>query len=112
MPIDGVDLGPVLRDPAAPSPRSDLPYYARGRLEAVREGRYKRMYANPVRRPAVQPALYDLEGDPGETRDVSADLPEVVARLDALAEGYRQTLGDDLRDIVGSEVREVGRYPG
>ena len=63
----------------------------------------------PYARPTVPSALYDLENDIGETTDVSADHPAVVARLDALAEGARATLGDRLTGRVGSEVRPIGR---
>jgi arylsulfatase A-like enzyme len=45
-------------------------------LRAVRDGRFKY-----VRAP--RPELYDVEADPGETRDLTAFRPEVAARLDA-----------------------------
>ncbi|MCK5652191.1 MAG: discoidin domain-containing protein, partial [Gemmatimonadetes bacterium] len=63
----------------------------------------------PYAHPTVPTALYDLDNDVGETTDVSADHPDVVARLDALAEVARATLGDRLTGRVGSEVRPVGR---
>jgi hypothetical protein len=54
-------------------------------------------------------ALYDLRVDPGETRDVAAAHPEVVRRLQALAEKARADLGDALTGRKGSGVRPPGR---
>jgi arylsulfatase A-like enzyme len=53
-------------------------------------------------------ALYDLGEDPGETRNVAADHPDVVARLSAIAERARDDLGDALADMKGRGVRPVG----
>ena len=63
----------------------------------------------PYAFPTVPDALYDLENDVGETTDVSAQHPEIVARLDALAEEARAALGDVLTGQKGSEVRPPGR---
>jgi hypothetical protein len=38
--------------------------------------------------------LYDVKNDPGETNDLSADKPDVVARLQELAARAREDLGD------------------
>jgi uncharacterized Ntn-hydrolase superfamily protein len=54
-------------------------------------------------------ALYDLEGDPGETTDVAAANPEVVARLRKEAEAARAELGDNLTKRKGVGNREPGR---
>ena len=40
--------------------------------------------------PGLSPALYDLESDPTEQRNVAADHPEIVARLRRLAERARR----------------------
>ena len=53
-------------------------------------------------------ALYDLEADVGETTDVAAAHPDVVARLQALAEAAREDLGDSLTQRTGSGLREPG----
>jgi arylsulfatase A-like enzyme/glucose/arabinose dehydrogenase len=53
-------------------------------------------------------SLYDLAADPGETRNVVADHPEVVARLEALVEETRADLGDALVGRTGAGVRPVG----
>lgn len=46
---------------------------------ALRQGRWKLVFSG-----RQGPALYDLEDDLGETRDVAGDHPEVTARLTAL----------------------------
>lgn len=107
--VDGGDIGPLLRnEPGAASPYEVLAYYARGRLEAVRDAQFKRVFANALRSPAVDQALYDLAADPGEQTDVSASHPEVVARLDAAAEGFRAELGDALHGRRGAGQRGGG----
>ncbi|MGD2122277.1 MAG: sulfatase-like hydrolase/transferase [Gemmatimonadota bacterium] len=125
-PIDGVDILPLLHGEAGANPRNQFLFYYDGQLRGIREGRWKRVYEHRTRSyvgvepgmdglpgpyafPTVPEALYDLENDVGETTDVSANHPDVVARLDALAEEARMALGDRLRGIVGSEVRPPGR---
>ncbi len=56
-------------------------------------------------------ALFDLTADPGETRDLSAQNPEVVARLSALAAPVRRALGDKLTGAGGDERRPAGFIP-
>lgn len=55
-------------------------FYERGSAQAVRAGKWK-----AVRKPMLygKTELYDLEADIGETTDLSAQFPEVVARLEA-----------------------------
>lgn len=52
--------------------------------------------------------LYDLEADPGETRDLAADRPEVVAELQGVAARARASLGDSLLGIPSAEKRSAG----
>jgi arylsulfatase A-like enzyme len=59
---------------------------------------------------AQQPvALYNLKEDISETNDVSAAHPDVVERLQKLAEPFREKLGDKLTESTGTEVRPLGR---
>lgn len=96
-------------------------YYLRVHLQAVRQGRWK-LHLPRVKEPAAvapfsrnnhigpadrlgfeQPFLVDLQNDLGETTDVSAQHPDVVNRLLALAESMRSDLGDF--DRVGKNMR-------
>ncbi|MCB9686597.1 MAG: sulfatase [Alphaproteobacteria bacterium] len=107
LPIDGLDAWSTLLGDA-PSPRDTFFYYARGRLEAVRHGRYKRMFPNEVRRVHLTGGVFDLAADPGESTDVAAAHPEETAELERLAEEMRARLGDALTGRVGAEIRPIG----
>jgi hypothetical protein len=125
-PIDGVSILPLLAGDDGRPPRSVFLYYYGGELRAVREGRWKRVFPHattsyegqpaghdghpgPAPTRPVPAALYDLETDVAETRDVAARHPSIVARLEAIAEEARARLGDALTGRVGSEVRPPGR---
>jgi arylsulfatase len=54
-------------------------------------------------------SLFDLSTDPGETKDVAAEQPDVVKRLTALADEVRQDLGDRLTQTTGRGLRPVGQ---
>ena len=53
--------------------------------------------------------LYDLSKDPGESKNVAGDHPDIVRKLQTLAEEYRKDLGDSLTKVVGTGLRPVGR---
>jgi arylsulfatase len=56
-------------------------------------------------------SLYNLRDDPGEKNDVAADHPEIVRRLEAIAEAARAELGDSLAGRAGTGVRPCGQAP-
>jgi arylsulfatase A len=60
------------------------------------------------RQTKIDRALFDLRTDPGETRDVAGKHPDVVKRLEALAEKAREDLGDSATGRKGRNVREPG----
>lgn len=53
--------------------------------------------------------LFDLSTDPGETKDLYSDFPEVVKMLHEFAETARSDMGDQLTKRIGSGSREPGR---
>ncbi|PQO46006.1 arylsulfatase [Blastopirellula marina] len=53
-------------------------------------------------------SLFDLSVDPGETTNVAAQHPDIVARMKKLAGPIRKDLGDSLTGVKGSGVREAG----
>mgnify|MGYP003872853889 CR=1 FL=1 len=123
--LDGGDIGPLLRgEPGARTPHEAFYYYWGRELQAVRSGPWKLHFPHTYPRPdppgadgrpgrytelRIGPALFNLETDPGETRDVAAEHPEVVRRLEALAEAARADLGDSATGREGNGVRPPGR---
>ncbi|MBN2416863.1 sulfatase [bacterium] len=123
--IDGVSILPLLKGVKGAEPRDHYFYYYGGGLRAVRQGRWKlyvphrsRSYRGvepgtggmpgPYANIDVGLELYDLEADISETRNVAAEHPDTVRRLQQLAETIREQLGDNLTNRTGSEVRPHG----
>ena len=63
----------------------------------------------PYSRAEIGLSLFDLANDPGETTDVAAEHPEIVARLQRLAEAAREDLGDTLTEAKGKGRRPAGK---
>ncbi len=83
--IDGRDITSLMFDAQA-GPVRDVHLYfnGAGRLAAIRQGIWKFFLLSPAanpKEPAVNPGLYNLAEDPAETTDVSAQHPDIVARL-------------------------------
>ena len=129
--IDGLDISEVITGKSGQSPHEVLYfYYNANDLEALRSGKWKLEFARQYRslegRPGGKggkavaysqmkipaPQLYDLDADPGQKTDVAAQNPEVMKRLQALAEKARADLGDNLTGRKGTGRREPGRVEG
>jgi arylsulfatase len=124
--IDGRDILPLMVGEAgARSPHEAFYYYFLDELQAVRSGNWKLKYqtkllhedkyvyrhAENMGKDAVIPeALYDLDVDPGEQKNVIQDHQEVAAALYALADRARQDMGDSATGNPGTNVRPIGRY--
>jgi len=124
--IDGRSILPLMKGtPGARSPREAHYFYWGAGLQAVRSGKWKLHFPHSYRSLADQPgtggrpgpyvqkkigvALFDMENDIGETTDLADKHPEVVKRLQALAEKARDDLGDSLTKRRGKNVRQPGR---
>ena len=60
-------------------------------LESVRSERWKLILANEGNPRGLEPVeLYDLAADPGETENLAASKPDVVARLTGDLEALRE----------------------
>lgn len=129
--IDGLDIWPLLRgDANAKCPHEAyFIYYANNQLQAVISGKWKLIFPHTYRTLAGGPGgkdglpapyksaqaeleLYDLQNDLSETTNVLDKHPDVVARLQKLAEGCREDLGDSLTKRKGTGVREPGHVAG
>ncbi len=124
--IDGQDLWPLLSgSPVKKSPRDSFYYYWDYGLDAVRKGPWKLVFPHKFRSltgPAgrdgqpggyseatTELALYNLDSDVGETKDLAADHPEIVEQLQTLAEKAREDLGDSHQKRPGKNRRQSGR---
>lgn len=105
-PIDGVDLSPILFEGGTQEVRGDFYYYYTDCLEAVRSGGWKLHFRKEGK---AMRALYNLRSDPGETDDRLAAFPEIVEKLEAVADACRACLGDAATGSVGSGTRAPGR---
>ncbi len=115
--IDGQDIAPFLFGGTDARSRYDddgFFYYHMEQLQAVRSGPWK--FYLPLEekildlRGTVQPcplALYNVRDDLGETREVSAEHPDVVEHLLRMAGKARKDLGDLGRE--GAHQRPAGR---
>lgn len=56
-------------------------------------------------------SLFDLNADPGETKNLARKHPDIVARLSQLAEPIRAELGDALTGVKGYGQRAAGFDP-
>ena len=113
--IDGGNLWPILAGAPDAKPVHDHFYYYRGmKLEGVRSGDWKLRLAGAqdAKKNANAPAapgkamLFNLKSDIGETTDVAAANPEVVAKLEALVAAMKDDLG---LDGQGPGSRALGR---
>lgn len=89
--LDGLDLGPMLWA-GAPSPHRAL-FWENGRQTAVRQGRWKLVLDGQlVEGVAPEDAVHlaDVVADPGERRNLQADLPELTAALTGEARRWRE----------------------
>ena len=113
LPIDGVDaLGAFMGD--GRELHETFPYYFSRHLCGVRRGDWKlfvsrRTWGDKPAGEGAFPELYNLRDDIGETRNVAADHPDIVARLLKDIEHYRRTFGDSGTGDAGTQCRACGR---
>ena len=114
--IDGHDVrGLILGEPGSTTPYEFFYYYYRRQLQAVRTGPWKMFVPlksftrHPHFRPnqPAQTLLFDVVKDIGSANSVADQHPEVIRRLDAMAQIARQDLGDE--DFPGKNQRKPGK---
>ena len=129
LPIDGEDAWPVIAHGASNAERTYGFWYHANHLEAVMRGRHKLHLPHGYRSMVggtpgaggfegaydwgarTELALFDLVEDPGETRDLSKERPDVLAALLDEADALRAELGDRLTEVTGAASRAAGRLP-
>jgi arylsulfatase A-like enzyme len=122
--IDGHDITSLIFGAEnAKSPHDTMPcYYANDELQAIRDSKWKLVFPHQYRTLEGKPGgkdgkpapyasaqagleLYDMKSDRSETKNVIQDHPDVVTRLQAAAEVWRNELGDKLTQRKGSAIR-------
>lgn len=104
--IDGRDVSDIWLGNSTESPHESFVYYAGNTLEAIRDARWKLHFAKGKQEVFE---LYDLDNDVSESTNVYSENSEVVERLTALANEWRQELGDARLSLIGSGIRPIGR---
>lgn len=112
--VDGLSLVPELlgeRITGRKQPQHRYLYWEFGKQTAVREGHWKACHKGGDRSPWQ---LFDLSKDIGETHDVAADHPDVLAKMKAFAleahrpmpqgEVYDRALVEKDRNYLGKPV--------
>ena len=116
-PIDGVDIRPLLFG-AGEAPRDAYFYYRGTHLFAVRKGEFKAHYftqagyTQPKPEAHEPPLLFDLGADPGESFDVAASHPDVLAEIAHAIERHKATLTpvqNQLDAVVSEEPASAGK---
>jgi arylsulfatase A-like enzyme len=110
--LDSISLAETLLA-GKPTRRNVFAYYRGPNLEALRKGDWKLHFwktewAEKGAGKPVPPELYNLREDVGETDNVFAKYPGIVAEIEAEADAFRQAFGDRRLDRVGTEIRETG----
>lgn len=114
--IDGHDIAPLLfGEKNAKTPHEAYYYYHQDQLQAIRSGPWKMFL--PITTTAGHPhfsrnrkpktLLFNVVEDIACKRDVATEHPEIVARLNQLAEQARDDLGD--RGKRGKGQRKPGK---
>jgi arylsulfatase A len=122
--LDGLSIRSLLLDEKdSKSPHESYYFYWGQELHAVRSGVWKLHFPHSFRMlksggeggkpgPYVESktdlALFNLETDIGELKNVAERHPDIVARLTKYADVARAELGDSLTSKVGTEVRKHG----
>lgn len=120
--LDGLDISPVLLGEPGAKGHADFHFFRGLNLQAVRSGPWKLHFGAPAAGAAGKaknkaaskakpnkPAglqLFNLDSDIGESKNVAEKHPDVVKRLQALADAMHADLGT--RE-VGPGVRPLGR---
>jgi arylsulfatase A-like enzyme len=128
-PIDGADIWPLWSgQPGATNPHPAYAFwYNQNDLQAIRSGSWKLVLPHRAtffprelqgqngarglgENRWVGLELYDLDTDPGETRNLAAERPEILGKMLGHAEEFRAELGDTLTRRTGRANREPARW--
>jgi arylsulfatase A len=120
--IDGRDLSPILFGKTKESQREAHYYFSGYNVQAVRQGPWKLALAAQNESMGLElkddakktPRLYHLDEEIGEKTDLSEKHPEIVAKLQALADKMSAEIGGNAptaRRPAGEVANPVTLYP-
>lgn len=111
LPIDGMDIGPLLTGARNEMEREVILYFDNVNVQCARSGKWKvhlSRYNNVTYSPAPpggrknirleNPELYDVVADPDESFDVAAENPEVLKRLLDRVDELIRTFPEEIRN--------------
>ncbi len=124
LPLDGVDIWPLLSGAQKELDREALLYFDGWNLQCIRRGKWKlhiSRYNTHVYGPLpaagranlalLRPELYDLEMDPQESYDVSDKNPDVVRELqssiDKLLPGFPEEVGKAYAETQKRKSKQI-----
>lgn len=125
--IDGKNIWPLIQGiPGSRTPQDAYFFYYDNGLHAMRMGPWKLHFPHPYRTLNGQPggkdgmpapysqartdlALYNLELDISESKDLKSIYPNIIKTMQSLADEMRQDLGDSFLQIKGMGVRNPGK---
>lgn len=111
-PVDGYDIGPILKAVSTESPYESFYFYREDDLEAIQSGRFKLHLPHSYKRLVVpgsggkpgryddtdlETSLFDIERDPGERYNIAGLYLEVVDELSERARQFDEALKADSR---------------
>jgi arylsulfatase A-like enzyme len=84
--IDGISFLPTLTGEGTQKEHEYLywEFYEKGGRQAIRYKNWKAIRYNIVKNPESLLELYDLSNDPGETKNLASEYPEIVEKLDSM----------------------------
>lgn len=129
-PLDGVDIGPLLTGQSSDVARPLFLYFSNWDLRCARQGPWKLHMARPnvpayTPAPSVgyynlrllNPELYNIDSDPEEAVDVSAQNPAIVAYMQQLVVKMLPSLPSEVQmawkstQFIPVYPNEPGAYP-
>jgi len=119
---DSYDVLPAFFGQKAKPVRSDMIVHSADGVFALRKGPWKWIEGVPVddikpgvrksRADEFKPQLYNVQDDPAETKDVSAEHPEVVKELSALLNRYRDGgYSREMPPVIKKKAEQVAVLP-